>query len=199
MSTKLENFVKMNRTELDALHPSDKLWMNINAGMQNPAFITSKISWLKYFGYSTSVIVVAVGITAAVKFFNFSKTAPVTEQHVVQTETPVTEIPKPETKTQETPQPEQRSMIVFPAILKKEKNAPVLQGTPMITEPVIPSEPVFATTAPTLSALPNAPWTGVITTKNGEGNNFHADSTFSGVKTVELVTNTCDVGVRPSK
>jgi hypothetical protein len=57
---RLEKFIKENRSQMDDLIPSEKLWAGVSAGIGKSLIIKSKLAWLKYFGFGASVVAVTV-------------------------------------------------------------------------------------------------------------------------------------------
>jgi hypothetical protein len=57
---RLEKFIKENRSQMDDLVPSEKLWVGVSAGVGKSLIFKSKLAWLKYFGFGASVVVVSV-------------------------------------------------------------------------------------------------------------------------------------------
>jgi hypothetical protein len=57
----LEKFIKENRSQMDDLVPSEKLWAGISAGVGKSLIIKSKLAWLKLFGFGASVVAITVG------------------------------------------------------------------------------------------------------------------------------------------
>jgi DUF4097 and DUF4098 domain-containing protein YvlB len=57
---RLEKFIKENRSQMDDLVPSEKLWVGVSAGIGKSLIIKSKLAWLKYFGFGASVVAVTV-------------------------------------------------------------------------------------------------------------------------------------------
>lgn len=64
MSNQLELFIKSHRQEFDTFEPSLDLWNKIDANVQAPKMIKGKLSWLKYFGFSASMVALFIGYKA---------------------------------------------------------------------------------------------------------------------------------------
>ena len=60
MHNTLEKFIQEHRNEMDVFAPSPSVWQGISTQVQHPTFLKSHASWLKYFGFSASVIAVLV-------------------------------------------------------------------------------------------------------------------------------------------
>lgn len=205
MSTKLENFVDMHRQELDAFLPSENLWLNIQQGISNqgavsgePATIASKISWLKYFGYSASAIAVGIGITALMNMDqpeNNNTTSALTVQTEKQDPPMIPSAP-------EAPPAPTNELVITHTILKENVPAvsePVQPVAPEIESILTPATPLTAPSFPSVPSQAYFPASAGITAINrGKNGVLHADTLFSGVKKLEVIVSSCDIGVRPS-
>jgi Putative auto-transporter adhesin, head GIN domain len=61
MRNTLEKYIHDHRNELDVLEPSARVWAGINSRIHTKSsFIKSHIAWLKYFGFSISIIAALV-------------------------------------------------------------------------------------------------------------------------------------------
>lgn len=214
MSTKLENFVNMHRQELDAFLPSDNLWLNIQqrisnqgpstssgTGSGNASTITSKISWLKYFGYSASAIAVGIGITALLKMNNpeNNNTSTIAAVQTEKQDPPV--VPS----APKAPSAPTNELVITSALLKENVPVapePVLPSAPEKMENIFipePADPLSTPTFPSASSQPYFPASAGITAINiGKNGALHADTLFSGVKKLEVIVSSCDINVRPS-
>ncbi|MFL5763317.1 MAG: DUF4097 family beta strand repeat-containing protein [Bacteroidia bacterium] len=213
MSHKLEKFIQMHKKELSSLTPSESLWLSIGAGIPATTMIASKVSWLKIFGFSATTIAAATAVT----FFITKNTEPVApptamrNQPVVSEAKFIAEQPaenktsvnaekivadSPKTKAVKPLVP---SLPVAPALpLPQYAPAALVPATPALPAvPALPGTQAVPVTplAPAVNA-PQALKSGTqIQWKKNENGGLKADTSFAGVKKVELFVSTCDVNV----
>ncbi|MCW3085473.1 MAG: hypothetical protein JWP12_2839 [Bacteroidetes bacterium] len=202
MSTKLKTFIDMNRQQMDSFVPSSDVWLKINTGMQKTPVIKSNISWLRYFAYSTSVIL-ALGFLYTLVNKNEPPSSPLP---VTQAITAATSIPAAGKAEAAPPEPGQTNNDIHPATPSQpaQNDDITIAGSPAVTvstltELLLPdakgvSEETNA--APTLQSTdPSGDKATVHSTKK---DSLFADTTFSGINALELTVTSCDVNVKPS-
>jgi hypothetical protein len=199
MSNQLEKFIQMHKQELSSLTPPDHLWLSINTSIPKHALIKSKVSWLKYFAYSASAAAITVSLAV---FTGKTRTPPVAETKtippaasVVASEFPSAQQPVPELQkellTVESVTVDTPEVPAVPAIIPVKVSVPAVPVAPVA--PVHPVSPV--PDIPPVKPVMNGQEIGWTVTSTGE---LKADTSFTGIKKVELYVSACDVFIQPS-
>lgn len=195
MPTNLENYIKMNRDQFETFSPSDAVWAKLNVSLAKPAVVASKLSWLKYFGFGASVIAVAV-------YLKVNSEGNQEQQPTVYKQQTIAALPI---------QNEEPSMVkqVASGAVVLPKNALVV--TPWVFTQSIPSE------VPTVETIGyknvdetlvsyvqgadienNQSGGGASSNATGseEANSYVVDTSFTGIKTLEINCSSFDVDVK---
>lgn len=188
----------MNRQQLDAFAPSPNLWQKIDAGMQQPAFIKSNTSWLKYFAYGASAVA-AVAALSALLSGNTTTPSPVAATSAASVpEMPVQSVIAADSTSN--PPAEKTAVLTLPA---KEEVKVIPENT--YEPPAVYMPPTAATpAAPAQPEMPEAPVAPVnyagkaAAYRDTKTDSLNVDTTFAGITHFELTVSSCDVHVKPS-
>ena len=204
MSTKLETYIKMHKAELSTLTPPDNLWLSIESSIGKPAVIASKVSWLKYFGFSASAIAVVISVGI------LNKRSATEPEALNSSAKPAVVISSPEFAPRLTEN--KNGQDILPLISEK-RDTPVVEAEAPAVPAVAPTPPT-APVAPVTPIAPLAPITGVppvpaprkpaplsgnVTEyRVKETGGLKVDTSFSVFKRVELNVSSGDVFIQPS-
>jgi len=197
MSSTLENFIREHRNELDVYTPSAAVWSGIEAGIHQPTFIQSKVSWLKYTGFSASVIAALVYLKittsdsgtmetrpAELKAPTSAVTAAISAEAPAEIKANVI-LPAPETQPAEVNQ--QSSAATSPAPVQEPKNV-------VTTATTVSAEAVVAPAVSQTAVAPDPPYasSGIWMASK---DTLKIDTVFSGVKKIEVESSNFDINI----
>ncbi len=192
----IEIFIREHRNELDVFTPSTAVWSGIEAGMHQPTFLKSTTSWLKYAGFSASVIAVLV-------YLKTNSTEPaithaLASEQKVQTSEIIVPPPSPVTEVSQEKIIASQLESVTPSYKAEERNevstAPVTSTSARnedITAPIALSTPPQIAASPTPSVR-QQPSSGMLAVSK---DSIKIDTSFAGVNTLEVDCSSFDINI----
>lgn len=191
MSDTLENYIRKHRNELDVFTPSPEVWSGIETGIPHPTFIKSTVSWLKYAGFSASLIAVIIYLKIN---YSADKNTPArvsepkahTSVQIISPANVSTVVKENQTSVvqpTEKKKNSEKSIASSPVTVKETlalSRAPLGEGRNEVTTAFAP--------APPKKQVSSGMWT---TSKDS----LRIDTAFSGVKTIEVHCSSFDVNV----
>lgn len=185
--SQLEAFIREHRNELDVFTPPAGAWSGIEAGIKNPTFIKSSLSWLKYAGFSTSAIAVLVYLS-----MQSSEQKPAASNDVQSADSSTTAITAPVPVAAEltiTPEINSHPLPSSSPVQAKKKSA----------EQAETAAPAIESVSPTPSATPAAIPIPVLPVQQTAfmfvHDSLNADTIFSGIKHLEIVCSSMDINI----